>query len=324
MNRATSTVRSSAPLVPVIVTVAGPTVAVLATVSVSSVSGPDVAGGLNAAVTPSGSPLAAKLTTPANPLLGTIEIVVVAGVALDQAQPRWVGGQEEVLRWRRVDEQGDVDGANQRAAGSDDGHRGGADRGRAGDRQREQRVRSGGDRRAERGGDAAREPARCEADRAGEAVDGNDRDGAARRVALDDAEARRVGGEGEVLHRRGGDEEVDVDRAGEAAAGSADGDDSRAGRRGARRGEGERAVCSRGRGRREGGGHAGGQSGRAQDDAAREAVDANDGDGGECGRPLLQGQARPGPSTARNHRAASPRSRRSWWFGSGRHRSRSR
>ena len=39
------------------VTVAGPTVAVLETVSVSSVSGPVVTGGLNVAVTPLGSRL---------------------------------------------------------------------------------------------------------------------------------------------------------------------------------------------------------------------------------------------------------------------------
>ena len=147
MNRATSTVRTSVPLVPVIVTVAGPTVAVLETVRVSSVSGPDVAGGLNAAVTPSGSPLAVKLTTSAKPLLGTIGDCGGRGVALDQAQPRWAGRQEEVLRCRRVDEQGDVDGANQRAAGSDDGHGGGAHGGIARHRQGEQRVRSGGDQR---------------------------------------------------------------------------------------------------------------------------------------------------------------------------------
>ena len=54
------------PEMPVIVTVAGPTVAVLAAVNVN-VLVPVVLAGLNDAVTPAGNPVALRATEPVNP-----------------------------------------------------------------------------------------------------------------------------------------------------------------------------------------------------------------------------------------------------------------
>ena len=59
-----------------IVTVAEPTVAVLAAVSVS-VLVPVVLAGLNDAVTPDGRPLAARLTDPVKPLMSVTVIVLL-------------------------------------------------------------------------------------------------------------------------------------------------------------------------------------------------------------------------------------------------------
>ena len=69
------------PEVPVIVTVEVPWVAVLPAVNVSVLPVVDVAG-LNAAVTPEGNPLAARLTLPVKPL---IPVNVIADVPV----PPW-------------------------------------------------------------------------------------------------------------------------------------------------------------------------------------------------------------------------------------------
>jgi hypothetical protein len=65
------------PDVPLMVTVAGPAVAVALAVSVTTLV---VVAGLvaNVAVTPVGNPEAVKVTLPVNPLLGTTAIVLVA------------------------------------------------------------------------------------------------------------------------------------------------------------------------------------------------------------------------------------------------------
>jgi hypothetical protein len=65
------------PLVPVIVTVAAPRVAVLDAVKVS-VLVPVVEAGLNAAVTPAGNPLVVKATLPVKPPVGATVIVLTA------------------------------------------------------------------------------------------------------------------------------------------------------------------------------------------------------------------------------------------------------
>ncbi len=62
---------------PVIVTVAAPTVAVLEAVNVS-VLAPVVEAGLNAAVTPVGNPLALRATLPVKPTDGATVMVLVA------------------------------------------------------------------------------------------------------------------------------------------------------------------------------------------------------------------------------------------------------
>jgi CDP-diglyceride synthetase len=67
----------SAPLTPVIVTVAAPRVAVLDAVKVS-VLVPVVDAGLKAAVTPAGNPLALSATLPVNPPEGVMVIVLLA------------------------------------------------------------------------------------------------------------------------------------------------------------------------------------------------------------------------------------------------------
>ena len=66
------------PEVPVIVTVAGPVVAVLLAVSVSTLALVDGAG-LNDAVTPLGKPVAVKPTLPVNP---PVSVTVMVSVAL--------------------------------------------------------------------------------------------------------------------------------------------------------------------------------------------------------------------------------------------------
>ena len=65
------------PLVPVTVTVAAPTVAVLEAASVTIVLVPVVDVGLNVAVTPPGNPLAVNPTLPANPPVRVIVTVLV-------------------------------------------------------------------------------------------------------------------------------------------------------------------------------------------------------------------------------------------------------
>lgn len=75
----TEVVCESVPLVPVTVTVAAPTVAVLEAVNVS-VLVPVVEAGLNAAVTPAGNPDAVKATLPVKPPDG---VTVMALVAVD-------------------------------------------------------------------------------------------------------------------------------------------------------------------------------------------------------------------------------------------------
>src|SRR5262249_28309781 len=64
------------PLVPVIVTVAGPVVAVLDALSVRVVALP-LDAGLKLAVTPAGNPLALNATLPPNPPLGVTVMVLV-------------------------------------------------------------------------------------------------------------------------------------------------------------------------------------------------------------------------------------------------------
>ena len=66
----------SVPEVPVIVTVADPTVAVLEAVSVS-VLVPVVLAGLNDAVTPAGRPLAVRATDPVKLLISVTVIVLL-------------------------------------------------------------------------------------------------------------------------------------------------------------------------------------------------------------------------------------------------------
>ena len=66
----------SAPLVPVIVTVAGPVAAVLLAVNVSVLL-VVVLDGLNDAVTPDGNPEADRLTLPVNPFTPVTEMVLV-------------------------------------------------------------------------------------------------------------------------------------------------------------------------------------------------------------------------------------------------------
>jgi len=70
-------VRVSPPPVPVIVTLAGPVVAVLEAARVSMLLFPVVEAGLNAAVTPDGNPLAARATLLVKPPLRVIAIVLV-------------------------------------------------------------------------------------------------------------------------------------------------------------------------------------------------------------------------------------------------------
>jgi hypothetical protein len=65
----------SVPEVPVIVTVAGPSVAVLEAVSVRALL-VVVLAGLNEAVTPAGRPLADRATEPVKPFAGTTVIVL--------------------------------------------------------------------------------------------------------------------------------------------------------------------------------------------------------------------------------------------------------
>jgi hypothetical protein len=65
----------SVPEVPVIVTVAGPKVAVLEAVNVSALL-VVVLAGLNEAVTPVGKPLADSATEPVNPFAGTTVMVL--------------------------------------------------------------------------------------------------------------------------------------------------------------------------------------------------------------------------------------------------------
>jgi len=67
----------SEPLVPVIVTVAGPTAAVTEAVNVTTLV-PVVEAGLNTAVTPVGKPLAVKATVPVNPFRVATVMVLVA------------------------------------------------------------------------------------------------------------------------------------------------------------------------------------------------------------------------------------------------------
>jgi hypothetical protein len=64
------------PEVPVIVTVAAPTVAVFAAINVSVLDVVALAG-LNDAVTPAGKPLAARLTEPLKPLSGVTATVLL-------------------------------------------------------------------------------------------------------------------------------------------------------------------------------------------------------------------------------------------------------
>jgi len=73
------------PLVPVAVTLAVPTVAVLETVKVNVLL-PVVDAGLKLAVTPAGNPLAARATVPENPFTGATVIVLlpVAPCATDR------------------------------------------------------------------------------------------------------------------------------------------------------------------------------------------------------------------------------------------------
>ena len=68
---------TSAPLVPVTVTVAGPAVAVLEAARVSVEVVPVVEAASNEAVTPPGKPLAVRATLPANPPLREIAMVLV-------------------------------------------------------------------------------------------------------------------------------------------------------------------------------------------------------------------------------------------------------
>jgi hypothetical protein len=77
--RATAAVWVSVPLVPVMVTVAAPAVAVVDAVSVSTLLVPVVVvvAGLKLAVTPVGRPLAVNVTAPANPLTRVMVIVLV-------------------------------------------------------------------------------------------------------------------------------------------------------------------------------------------------------------------------------------------------------
>jgi hypothetical protein len=77
----TVAVRINVPLVPVTVTVAAPSVAVLAALNVSVLLLPVVAPGLNAAVTPAGNPLALNVTLP-------VKLVRVILIALVTAAPR--------------------------------------------------------------------------------------------------------------------------------------------------------------------------------------------------------------------------------------------
>ena len=76
--RAIVVVRVSPPPVPVTVTVAGPRAAVAAAVKVTTVLLPVVETGTNAAVTPAGSPVAAKATAPAKPPVRVMVTVLVA------------------------------------------------------------------------------------------------------------------------------------------------------------------------------------------------------------------------------------------------------
>lgn len=76
MVSATVAVWVRVPETPVIVTVARPTLAVLAAVRVN-VLAPVVLAGLNDAVTPVGRPLAVSATEPLNPLIGVTVIVLV-------------------------------------------------------------------------------------------------------------------------------------------------------------------------------------------------------------------------------------------------------
>jgi hypothetical protein len=75
--RAIVAVRVSAPEVPLTVTVAGPAVAVLETVSVNVVLFPVVESGLSAAVTPAGNPVTLNATLPANPPVRRTVMVLV-------------------------------------------------------------------------------------------------------------------------------------------------------------------------------------------------------------------------------------------------------
>jgi hypothetical protein len=70
-------VRVKPPPVPVIVTAAAPSVAVLDAVNVSTLLSPVAEGGAKLAVTPAGSPLALNVTPPVNPPLRVIAIVFV-------------------------------------------------------------------------------------------------------------------------------------------------------------------------------------------------------------------------------------------------------
>ena len=75
--RATVVVCISAPEIPVMVTIAGPTVAQFAAVKVNILVPAGVAG-LNDAVTPDGTPPTARLTAPLKPLRSVTAIVLLA------------------------------------------------------------------------------------------------------------------------------------------------------------------------------------------------------------------------------------------------------
>jgi len=75
--RLSVTVCVKVPDVPVMVTVEVPVVAVLLAVNVSVLLVVTPVAGLNAAVTPAGSPVATRLTLPVKPLISEREIAVV-------------------------------------------------------------------------------------------------------------------------------------------------------------------------------------------------------------------------------------------------------